>query len=246
MTTRPILLSASLLLLTACGRSAEGSAASSSTKTKSDDAASSSPAKSAPTKKPPADLRNATDDELKAAVTAVGFTDPLVMRDKESEYRRTKIFVGNPKVALHVYDFGAISIRNDDFPPRMSLDEKRLLRVSAMKGVGSEALIKSTFDLLQKSACGDVDGCSKVLAGAGYGDINPLGGRTQLGPLGYQLINAKKGSEYVRTQIYDMKPERPDTQFAVKDPLVIAAFSDDPKAPAPKEAISRMLDCVQK
>ena len=40
----------------------------------------------APTKKPPADLTKVNDDELKAAVEAVGFKDPPLMRKADDDY----------------------------------------------------------------------------------------------------------------------------------------------------------------
>ncbi len=197
----------------------------------------------APTKKPPADLTKVNDDELKAAVEAVGFKDPPLMRKADDDYELLSAFVKEPKMELRIYDFAKVSYRKTDFKPLISMNDKRVLRVSAMQGVGFEKLMADTMTML-KDGCVDLASCEGLLGKNSYGDINHLGGRAQLGPLGYSMINAKRGSEYVRTQVYDYKPEKADTVHFIKDLVFVAAMSDGDKA-APKEDIEKLLDCVR-
>lgn len=228
-------------LLGGCN-SKEASASSASAEDEETGSAAPKKAK-APTKKPPADLTKVTDAELKAAVEAVGFKDPLIMHKAEGDYDKVSALVKEPEMALEIYDFAKISYRKTDFKPLVSMNDKRVLRVSAMQGVGSEKLMADTMTML-KDGCFDLASCEGLLGKNKYGDINHMGGRVQLGPLGYQLINAKLGNEYVRTQVYDYKPEKPDTVHFVKDLVFVAAMSDGKKA-APKEDIEKLLDCVR-
>ncbi len=238
-TTSSLLL---LLALAGCGSEAGGkSDGSARAEGKSSAAASAK----APAKKPaPADLGKATDAELSAVVESAGFKDLTVLRKVDDDYEKVSIFVKEPAMALVLYDFNKVLVRKTDFTPLLDLNDQRALRVSAMQGVGSIALMGATLEVLQKGGCVDLDTCKKALSGAGYGEINELGGRVQLGPVGYQLVNAKKGAEYVRTQVYDFKPEKPDTVHFVKGTVFVAAMPDGDK-PAPKDALEKLLGTLR-